>query len=80
MSVTMEGYVMSDPAHACQDMDERDKYNQFCPLCKRSAKWYYNFYVPKSEQDSEFRCTLHPISPIPGPRDYPDRRKVVQLY
>lgn len=80
VSVTMQYYKQSDPTTAHIKMNGCDYYDQYCPLCKRTAKWYYRFYKPKTELDSQYRCTLHPMSPIPGPGYAEDHEKAVQLY
>jgi hypothetical protein len=80
MSVMMKGYNASTAAKAVREMRQLHSHERVCPMCKRVAKWYYNYYQPTSKLDTPFRCTLHEINPIPGPTSEPDQYKVDQLY
>ncbi len=80
MSVTMYGYQNQTPNETAGVIEMLMQDGTVCPVCQRVAKWYYRFYEPTSPQDSPVRCTMHPMSPIPGPADMPDRRKVMQYY
>lgn len=80
MSVMMSEYEASNPGAAAQTMRSLRQDKHFCPMCGRVAKWYYRFYEGTSKRDKPFRCTLHEISPIPGPSYESDDYKVSQLY
>lgn len=79
MSVTMREYEPSDPTQQAQNISRLMSDKMVCPMCQRVGKWYYRFH-DGGRHDNSVRCTMHEITPIPGPRGYSDDEKVTQLY
>lgn len=80
MTNSMREYVPSNPGAAANAMRNLRGMGMICPLCRRVGKWRYYYYEPTSQADSDIRCTMHEIVPIPGPSYEPDVEKVSQLY
>jgi hypothetical protein len=80
MSVMMEEYESSNPQDQARTIARLVRDEMFCPLCMRVGKWYYRFHESSSREDNSVRCSLHEITPIPGPSHYPDWEKATQLY
>lgn len=80
MSVALNNYKPSDPAKQLRRIQELLNAEINCPVCGRVAKWDYYYHKVTSKKDRTWRCTLHAMSPIPGPAYEPDEEKVHQLY
>lgn len=80
MTVRMRTYYPSNPTEAATEMRQLAATKRLCPMCGRTAKWYYNCYEQTSRRDTPFRCALHEMSPIPGPSSWTDEEKVSQMY
>lgn len=79
MSVMMREYEASDPITQARTISRLVRDEMICPMCQRVGKWYYRFH-DGGNGDNNVRCTLHEITPIPGPRLAEDWEKVSQLY
>jgi len=80
VSVSVDHYKPSDPAAQLRAIQELLKDDITCPICGRVAKWNYAYHKRTSQRDRPWRCTLHAMSPIPGPSYLSDEDKVYQLY